>query len=395
MLKFLLSILSIGIITVIAPVTTNDTLCNIGIANLTASGTGILNWYDAPVNGNLVNTGTTYSPNAIAPVTYYVESVDGNGRKHVGPPNRGFGNQQSNNIIDYGLTFDVTNTATIDSVLVYPASTQAGSITVNLTDASGTIINTITTSYPANSFLLKLALGFEVVPGTGYQLKLGAATGNYYYNSTNAAYPYTTLGCPVTITGYCNPSPHTGTLYYYFYDWVVSEGCTSSRTPVSIIFNGPQPQPTISAAGSVLTASTSVNNQWYYNGTLIPGASSQTYNATQPGAYTVAVADAGSGCLTFSDPYVVVSVFDATQNQETINVFPNPSKDNFHIMFGNKIKGNVQLRIENALGQTVFEKEITNPAGQQLNVESKFVRGTYQLIIKTENGVFRKTLVRW
>jgi Ig-like domain CHU_C associated/Secretion system C-terminal sorting domain len=388
--------LSIGVITVTSPVTTNDTLCNAGLANLAASGTGILNWYDAQTGGNLVNTGTTYSPNVVAPTTYYVEAVDGNGRKHVGPPNRGFGSQLTTNFSDYGLTFDVTKEATIDSVLMYPSTSLSGSVTINLRNNSGVIINTSTINYPANSFVLRVALGFTVTVGTGYQLELGSGTGNYYYNSTNAVYPYTTVSCPLTITGYCNPTPQTGGFYYYFYDWVVSDGCSSTRTPVSVIFSGTQPQPTITAAGSLLTSSVAINYQWYFNGTVIAGATSQSYNATQPGAYTVAVADAGSsGCLTFSDPFVITGIASVATKESSIRVFPNPSRDKFYVQFGKEIKGNAQLRIENAMGQMVYEKEYTTPAGQQLSIENKLAKGTYQLIIKTNSAVYRTAVVRW
>ena len=383
--------LSVGVITVTSPTTINDTLCSPGTANLTASGGGTLNWYDAPTGGNQIYTGTNYSFNAVAPVTYYVESADGGGRKHVGPPNRAFGTQNSNNTVGNGLTFDVTKNCTIDSVLMYPASSLAGSVTINLLDNTGAQINTVTYNYPANSFVLRVPVGFAVTPGTGYELINGGGTDNYYYNSTNAAYPYTTISCPLTITG-----TNTGstTNYFYYYDWVIRDGCTSSRTAVSVIFNGTLPQPTITAAGSTLTSSAAANYQWYLNGVLIAGATNQSYNTTQAGSYTVAVTDIGSGCLTFSDPFVVVGVNDLQNETADVSVFPNPSSANFNLMFGKNYKGNADISITNSLGQLVYKTTSVNPQGKIIVIDKKLASGAYIAHINSGNSITRIKLVK-
>ena len=382
--------LSVGVITVTAPTTVNDTLCAPGTADLTAAGSGTLNWYDAPTGGSQVFSGTNYSFNAVAPITYYVESADGGGRKHVGPPNRGFGTQNNNNIVGNGLLFDVTKNCTIDSVLVYPATGAAGSVTINLLDNTGTQINTVTYNYPVNSFVLRVPVGFAVTPGTGYQLVNGGGTDNYYYNTTNATYPYTTISCPVTITGTTTGST---TNYFYFYDWVVKDGCTSTRTPVSVIFNGTLPQPTISAAGSTLTSSAAPNYQWYLNGVPIPGATNQSYNAAQPGSYTVAVTDQSSGCVSFSDPFVVVGINDLNVDDDVVTVFPNPSNGLFNIQFTKTVKGAADVSISNTIGQVVYKTTVVSPAGQIVQIDNDLAKGTYFVTIQTINEVKQIPLV--
>jgi len=383
--------LSVGVITVTAPTTVNDTLCAPGTADLTAAGSGTLNWYDAPTGGSQVFSGTNYSFNAVAPITYYVESADGGGRKHVGPPNRGFGTQNNNNIVGNGLLFDVTKNCTIDSVLVYPATGAAGSVTINLLDNTGTQINTVTYNYPVNSFVLRVPVGFAVTPGTGYQLVNGGGTDNYYYNTTNATYPYTTISCPVTITGTTTGST---TNYFYFYDWVVKDGCTSTRTPVSVIFNGTLPQPTISAAGSTLTSSAAPNYQWYLNGVPIPGATNQSYNAAQPGSYTVAVTDQSSGCVSFSDPFVVVGINDLNVDDDAVTVFPNPSNGLFNISFGKGFIGNTYVSITNSLGQLVYVMSFSNPREKTILIERNLPPGVYIMYINAGNSINRIKLIR-
>lgn len=64
-----------------APSTTGDNNCGPGTVNLSASGCtgGTLTWYDAAVDGNVVTTGTTYSPNLTQTTTYYVSCTNSDG----------------------------------------------------------------------------------------------------------------------------------------------------------------------------------------------------------------------------------------------------------------------------------------------------------------------------
>ncbi|WP_372746451.1 T9SS type B sorting domain-containing protein [Lutibacter sp.] len=56
---------------------TNTTICNAGTGTLTATASaGTINWYDALTGGNLVGTGTSYSPTISATTTYYVNATE-------------------------------------------------------------------------------------------------------------------------------------------------------------------------------------------------------------------------------------------------------------------------------------------------------------------------------
>ena len=71
-LVFTITVLNQPIITSVTP---GEICAPGGVVNLAATGNGNINWFDAPVGGNLVNSGTTYSPNVTTTTTYYVESV--------------------------------------------------------------------------------------------------------------------------------------------------------------------------------------------------------------------------------------------------------------------------------------------------------------------------------
>lgn len=59
--------------------TTPDSRCDVGTLTLSAtSSNGVISWYDAPIGGNLVGTGTSFTtPVLISTTTYYVEAQNG------------------------------------------------------------------------------------------------------------------------------------------------------------------------------------------------------------------------------------------------------------------------------------------------------------------------------
>jgi hypothetical protein len=55
---------------------TDDSRCGNGIVTLDATASaGTINWYDAPTNGNLVHSGTSYSPILSSTTTFYVDAT--------------------------------------------------------------------------------------------------------------------------------------------------------------------------------------------------------------------------------------------------------------------------------------------------------------------------------
>ncbi|HYV95569.1 MAG TPA: PKD domain-containing protein [Chitinophagales bacterium] len=69
--------------------------------------------------------------------------------------------------------------------------------------------------------------------------------------------------------------------------------------------------PVISASNDTLTSSAAGTYQWYFNGSIISGATDQTYVASQSGLYTVVVTN-GSGCSASSDFLFSFLAFNAT-----------------------------------------------------------------------------------
>lgn len=386
------NMLSVTVIPVTTPTTVNDTICAGGTANLQSSGTGIVNWFTSQTGDTLVNTGNTYNVSLAATTTFYVQTVDGGNVYHVGPADRSIGSQASNAPNNYGMRFDVLQEVTIDSVYIYPVT--AGTVTINLVDATGAnILNTKTITVPNTFNIYPVYLGFSVTGGTSYRLIVASGSVNLYYNTSGAIYPYAVAGSPLSITGYYNPNPNTGAAYYYLYNWVITSGCKSGYIPVTGVVQGP-PMPTITPSGSLLTSSTAANYQWLLNGNIIPGANSQTYQTTQPGSYTVQVTDATTGCIVTSLPFMIVSISDPNAIAAGVSIYPNPSTDKFYLNFNEAVLGNASVKLFNGVGQLIYVTEVNNVTGKTVELEKDLSKGIYFMQLTTEKGTFQTKIIR-
>lgn len=99
--------------------------------------------------------------------------------------------------------------------------------------------------------------------------------------------------------------------------------CDTSTAILSITVNPAPAIPIITFNSGVLSSSSSAGNQWYLNGTAIPGATDQTYTPTQNGTYTVTVTDI-NGCSSTSAPFEVIGVGINEIATDQISVYPNP-----------------------------------------------------------------------
>lgn len=208
------------------PIVTNGGRCDAGPVNLSASGSGVLSWYNVPTGGTPLGTGTNFTtPSISTTTTYYVESATSAAPQYVGPVDNSFagggyfsGNQH--------LVFDAYRPFTLKSVWV--DANSSGNRTIQLRDNTGSVIQSAVINIPAGQS--RVSLNFNVPVGTN--LQLGTLTGSnpdLYRNNAGAVYPYEIPGL-VSIT---NSSASVSGYYYFFYDWEIEEvPCQSDRVPV-------------------------------------------------------------------------------------------------------------------------------------------------------------------
>jgi hypothetical protein len=152
----------------------------------------------------------------------------------------------------------------------------------------------------------------------------------------------------------------------------------------------------ITQAGMTLSSDAATGNQWYLDGNPIPGATGQTYTATGNGNYTVVVTIAGCSSAT-SNTIAIIDTQVAQQNTDAgLTIFPNPNDGNFTLSFNVADAGDYRIRITNALGQLVYDEDLTGHKGEyrkQVDL-SQFGKGVYTMsLTNTKNEVVRKILV--
>ena len=224
---------------------TGDTICVSGVANLTSSGSSILNWYDAPTGGNLVASGTAYSPNVSATTTYYVSSASASASSVNSATYAGTSAVSS--ALFSGIAFDVTNSVKLKTVTVYPKNTAVvrAPITIGLFDSTGSIVSgttpvsfvpTLNTGTP-NLVSQVVTLNYTIPAGTGYRLVVtnGLITNNTLGNSTaTITYPTgSTIKLTGNVTNLSGAVVTTANTTSCFHNLTFDEICESTtRTPV-------------------------------------------------------------------------------------------------------------------------------------------------------------------
>jgi hypothetical protein len=169
------------------------------------------------------------------------------------------------------------------------------------------------------------------------------------------------------------------------YTYTDANGCSGSASSNTLVIPNPA-VPTISQSGNTLISSSGTSNQWYYNGTAIPGATGITYGATLSGNYTVSVTI--NGCSSTSTTYAFV--FTAIENIESgqLVISPNPNRGVFKIQFNETVDRDATITITNVLGQQVYSKWLpVKSGGHFLDVDlSVNEPGIYSVMIKTKEG---------
>ncbi|MEP7169596.1 MAG: T9SS type A sorting domain-containing protein [Bacteroidota bacterium] len=188
---------------------------------------------------------------------------------------------------------------------------------------------------------------------------------------------------------------------------VIDKSCACTDTSfVNVIINS-LPQATITAQGPttfcngdsvILTANSGAGYtyQWKVNNVNIPFAFYQSYTAKQAGNYRVKVSKS-NGCNKLSTPIAVtvpcreeeMSFFE----DNSINVLPNPTHNNFTLIFDNTDEEKITLKIYNTLGE-----EMTTPGNFNVDSDYSFGEnlpyGIYFLEIRKGNKTRKMKIVK-
>jgi PKD repeat protein len=221
-------------------------LCQVGSANLTAQGSGVIKWWDATTQGQLLGVGPTYQTPVLSQAkTFYAENAESDAAPaRIGPAGQTIGtgryfsdNDQRRNF------FDVFAPLTLLDVKVY--ASKAATRTIEVLNKGEVVVASKKVAIPAGES--RVALQFDLDPGDAYAIKLtgDTATLGLYRNQTGAKFPYEIDGL-ISITGTDATGTGTEGYFYYFYDWQVqARSCASTRVPVQVDLQCVQVQPVV------------------------------------------------------------------------------------------------------------------------------------------------------
>lgn len=119
--------------------------------------------------------------------------------------------------------------------------------------------------------------------------------------------------------------------------------------------------PTITSNGNVLTSTSATTYQWYVDGVLIPGATSQSYTATQSGAYVVRVTDSDGCWFSYSTLFDFSVITDITSFDQAFrfNVYPNPSNGIVNLSSAVLPGTNFSVQVVDSRGRLVANEKNT------------------------------------
>ena len=217
-----------------------------------------------------------------------------------------------------------------------------------------------------------IAFGNQSTNATSYEWFFPTANPSYSTdeNPINICYP-TSGTYDVTLIAHNGP----------YSDTTVSTNLIQVYTP---------PSPTIVQSNdSLLVTNVTGSNtyQWFFNGTIISGATNPFYIPTQNGTYTVTVTSPET--CSGSDDFVFTGVgIESQLSENAFTVYPNPANESFVIESSHQ--GVCEFKLYNTLGQIVSTGLVDGTF--KLDV-SQLPPAVYHLMLRSNNDVAAERLL--
>jgi len=155
------------------------------------------------------------------------------------------------------------------------------------------------------------------------------------------------------------------------------------------------PTPVVTNTGDTLHSSASTGNQWYFAGTLIPGATSRNYVATQTGLYWVVVTL--NGCSSAESNHLEIITTGIDPHPSTsINVYPVPNDGRFTAAITTASPQSFTISVYNNLGVKIYSEanvEVNSSLNKVIDLRP-LPNGVYTVVFENNlNQVVKKIIV--
>jgi hypothetical protein len=175
----------------------------------------------------------------------------------------------------------------------------------------------------------------------------------------------------------------------YFVTVSENGNCTAKSNLSVVNFYLPD-QTDISVQGDTLTGSGGISYQWFFDGVAITGATSSVYIANQTGTYTLQAIDS-NGCIGIATKQVTVTGIATEPTDNSISVFPNPTKNGWQLTVSNELIGST-AEVYDATGRLIFKATVESEQST-INI-SNAANGVYQLRITWQGYGFVRKLIK-
>ena len=330
---------------------------------------------------------------------------------------------------DRRLVLDCYVPSRIISAMIYVE--DAGTLTFELRDNNGTIIESSTQNVVAGS--QRVTLNFDLPVGTDYELGLDNPSQiGVFRNNAGASYPYN-FGNLASITG----STANSAGYYYFYydiemaatvtpnvvsicdgnsisvgsniysttgiyydtlnasnfcDSVIYTDLTVNQPFIPSIATNPFDGKICLGDAATITASTGYQSYSWDNGMT---GQIITVSPTQDQLYTLTTVDV-NGCSAVNTVMIYVDSCNTSIEQifSDFSIYPNPSSGLIYLDFDNSSNSFSQISIVNILGEEILT---LNEISQSKNIKSidfsSYPKGIYLIKIKTTDGILNRKVI--
>ena len=158
------------------------------------------------------------------------------------------------------------------------------------------------------------------------------------------------------------------------------------------VYPQPLPQSIMQNGDTLFAIAGSATYQWYFNGSIINGATDYFYVAPQSGDYNVVATDA-NGCEVEAVINNVLATVGSNCRQ-SIQIYPNPVNTVIGIR-GLKNNYADEIRIFNVYGELVFmDSRCQLPITIPIAISSPIPAGIYYLVVSEEEKIFRVKFVK-